>query len=356
VRLKIWSQQGDSFFKQARIEMDSKIVGTSGQCKQGMDLSYKGIWGYHPLIMTLANTGEVLRLINRGGNANSARGAATSVDETIALCRQAGFKRITLRGDTAFPQTEHLDRWDEQKVTFVFGMPIHRNVDNIAENACPRQWQPVPRGPKYDPDTPRRWRPPNVKKEIVQRREYKNTSFVKEEYIEVPYRPQKCKKTYRLVILKKHEEISEQGRLFDDYKYFAYLTNEPVSRLSSVQVIFESNKRCNQENVIAQLNECRALHAPVDSLNSNWAYMSIVSLCWTLQAWIGLTIPITGQQKTQHRQQADRIIRMEFRTFVSQFVNLPAQVVRAARGLKIKLLAWQESLTVFNRWLRVVLN
>ncbi len=94
--------------------MDGTLVETAAECKQGMDLSYKGIWGYHPLVLSLANTGEVLRLVNRPGNRPSHEGAAELFDQCIALCRGAGFRRIVLRGDTDFSQTEHLDRWHEQ--------------------------------------------------------------------------------------------------------------------------------------------------------------------------------------------------------------------------------------------------
>ena len=90
--------------------MDGTIVEITGQCKQGMDISYKGIWGYHPLVLTLAETGEVLRLINRSGNRPSQDGAAEQADLAINLCRNAGFRKIVLRGDTAFTQTIHLDR------------------------------------------------------------------------------------------------------------------------------------------------------------------------------------------------------------------------------------------------------
>jgi hypothetical protein len=59
VRLKVWAQQPREFFAQAIIEADGTLVTTDAECKQGIDISYKGTWGYHPLVLTLANTGEV---------------------------------------------------------------------------------------------------------------------------------------------------------------------------------------------------------------------------------------------------------------------------------------------------------
>ena len=111
-RLKVWRQQPKSFFEEAILDADGTMVETTGECKQGMDINYKGQWGYHPLVLSLANTGEPLYVVNRSGNRPSHEQAAVYFDRAIALCRQAGFRKIRLRGDTDFTQTEHLDRWD----------------------------------------------------------------------------------------------------------------------------------------------------------------------------------------------------------------------------------------------------
>lgn len=356
VRLRLWKQQGSNFLQQAVIDMDGTIIGTSGECKAGMDLSYKNIWGYHPLLLTLANTGEVLRLINRGGNSNSARGAANQVDQVIALCRQAGFREILLRGDTAFTQTKELDRWDADGISFVFGMPEHKNHTEIAEGIPEKAWKQLSRKPRHDPDTPHRSHKENVKRQIVEKRGYKNRRLASEWFTEVLYSPSKCKKNYRLVILRKNVNVTEQGRLFEDYRYFFYLSNLPKDQYSTAEIIQQSNLRCDQENVIAQLNQCRSLHAPVDNLESNWAYMVMTSLAWTLKAWIALSIPVDGRWQEKHEEERRRVLRMEHRTFVDQFIRLPAQVVRGARRLTVRLLSLSENLDVFNRWLRFALE
>ena len=115
MRLKVWQQQPASFFDEAVIDADGTMVETTGECKQGMDINYKGQWGYHPLVVSLANTGEPLYVVNRSGNRPSHEEAAFYFDRAIALCRRAGFRKIRLRGDTDFTQTEHLDRWDDDK-------------------------------------------------------------------------------------------------------------------------------------------------------------------------------------------------------------------------------------------------
>ena len=124
-RLNVWRRQPAEFFAEAVIDMDSTLVVTTGECKEGMDISYKGAWGYHPLLVTLANTGEVLSLVNRPGNRPSEEGAAERADRAILLCHSGGFRKIRLRGDTAFSQTQHLDRWDAAGVLFQFGEGRH---------------------------------------------------------------------------------------------------------------------------------------------------------------------------------------------------------------------------------------
>ena len=97
-RLNVWRRQTQDFFAEAVIDLDSTLVITTGECKSGMDISYKGEWGYHPLLVTLANTSEVLNIINRSGNRPSEEGAAAAADLAIGLCRRGGFRRIRLRG------------------------------------------------------------------------------------------------------------------------------------------------------------------------------------------------------------------------------------------------------------------
>ena len=91
-RLKVWNQQPSDFFDEAVLDIDGTLVATGAGCKQGIDIAYDGTWGYHPLIVSLANTGEVLSIVNRPGNRPSHEGAAEQLDLAILLCRQAGFR------------------------------------------------------------------------------------------------------------------------------------------------------------------------------------------------------------------------------------------------------------------------
>src|SRR5262249_55732968 len=151
VRIGVWAQQPAAFFDQATIDMDGFLVETTGQCKQGMDIAYDGTWGYHPLLLTLANTGEVLGLVNRSGNRPSHEGAAAEADRAMAACFRGGFRRGLLGGDTDFAQTEHLDRWNaDPRVRFHFGYDAAPNLVALADTLPERVWRLLQRPPQYE--------------------------------------------------------------------------------------------------------------------------------------------------------------------------------------------------------------
>jgi hypothetical protein len=297
-----------------------------------------------------ANTGEVLRLANRSGNRPSHEGAAARLDESIALCRAAGFRQILLRGDTDFSQTQHLDRWHEQGVRFCFGLDVTPLRHMLADDLPGTAWKPLERPPKYQVRTQPRARPERVKQQVVQQRGFKDIRLVDEEVAEMPYRPVACRHTYRAIVLRKNLEVNEprQQRLFDDYRYHLYLTDDWHG--TPEEIVFKANDRCQQENVLAQLGACRALHAPVDNLLSNNAYMLITSLAWNLKAWLALWLPeSSGRSKATQAEQKRRLLTMEFRTFVNVLVRLPAQIVRTGRRLVVKLLGWNDWQSVLLR-------
>src|SRR5204863_7803380 len=101
-RLRVWAQQPSAFFPEAVLEADGSIVPSDAECKQGMDFAYDGQYGYHSLLISLANTAETLFLFNRSGNRPSQEQADVFLDKAVSLCRRAGFRTIRMRGDTKF--------------------------------------------------------------------------------------------------------------------------------------------------------------------------------------------------------------------------------------------------------------
>jgi hypothetical protein len=349
VRLKVWRQQPDGFFEEAILDVDGTLVPTTGECKEGMDISYQGEWGYHPLVVSLANTGEPLFVVNRSGNRPSHEGAAWYLDRAARLCGQAGFRQILFRGDTDFTQTHRLDGWDQAGHRFIFGIDAMTNLVEIAENLPKPAWNRLNRPVKYEVKTEPRRQPENVKEQIVRARGFENIRLESEEVAEFDYRPTACAKDYRVVAVRKNLSIERGDQmLFDDVRYFFYITND--RQRSAAEVVFCANGRCHQENLIEQLkNGARALQAPVDNLLSNWAYMVMASLAWTLKAWFALSLSENGRWAERHSAEKKSVLKMEFRTFLNAFLLVPCQILRKARRIVCRLLAWNPWQHVFLR-------
>ena len=356
VRVGVWKQQPPEFFQQAVLDADGTIAPTNACCKQGIDINYDGQWGYHPLVISLANTREPLYLLNRSGNRPSHEDAAGYLDKAIDLCRRGGFRSILLRGDTDFSQTAYLDGWDAQgDVTFLFGLDAHQNLKLKAESLQKSAWQPLARPQRYEVQTQEREKPANVKQKIIGERGFQHLRLRAEHVAEIEYRPVKCKKAYRLIICRKTIDVTYgQEKFWDEYRYFFYITNDRITPAD--ELVLRANGRCDQENLIEQLkNGVHAMKLPVNDLVSNWAYMVMASLGWSLKAWWGLMLPEASghgqagdaRAKEARARQKREVVRMEFKRFVASVVRLPCQIIRSGRRLIYRLLSyspWQEPL------------
>jgi hypothetical protein len=349
VRAGVWKQQEAAFFERAVIDADGTLAPTTGECKQGMDISYDGQWGYHPLVISLSNTKEPLYLLNRSGNRPSQEDAAAYLDKAIELCRDGGFREVYLRGDTDFSQTAHLDRWDDQPdVKFLFGIDAMANLKLQAELLEEPAWTPLVRPARHEVATVERARPANVKQEVVTERCFERLHLRAEHVAEIDYRPVKCKRPYRLILCRKTIDVEVgQQKLWEEFRYFFFITNDRLA--PTAELVLSANQRCDQENLIEQLkNGVHAMKLPTGDLVSNWAYMVMASLAWSLKAWWGLMLPEgRGRTAEPRRQQKRDVLRMEFKRFVAGIVRLPCQIIRGGRRLVFRLLSyspWQEPL------------
>jgi hypothetical protein len=300
-------------------------------------------------VVSLANTAEPLYLVNRSGNRPSHEHAEVYLDKAAALRRRAGFRRITYRGDTDFTQTKHLDRWDRDGTRFIFGIDARANLKGLAEHLDDLKYSELERPPRYTIRTVPRQARERHKERIVAERQFDTLKLIGEEVAEFEYRPVACKRAYRVVVLRK-KLVAEKGQLwlFEPDRYLFWITNDRTS--SASEIVSLANGRCDQENLIAQLKGgVKALAMPVDSLISNWAYMVMASLAWSLKAWAALLVPEHPRWAERHRAEKRALLRMEFSTFCVALIQVPCQIVRTSRRIVYRLLSW-------NRWQGVFLR
>ncbi len=218
---------------------------------------------------------------------------------------------------------------------FVFGYDASAGLIRRADALPADAWTPLVRRPAYAVQTGPRQRPVNVKAATIVARDFKNLRLEAEAVAEFPYQPTACAQPYRMVVVRKNISV-EQGdhRLFDQIRYFFYLTNDQdtAARL----IVFLANDRCQQENLIDQLKHgVAATRMPVDTLLSNWAYMVMAALAWTLKAWFALRLPETGRWAGRYAAEKAAVLRMEFKAFLHAFMLIPVQVVRTSRRLDL---------------------
>ena len=344
-RQRVWEQQPQGFLEMAYIDGDGTMASTFGECKEGMALSYKGTWGYHPLLITLANTKEVLYVVNRPGNVTSSEGAAEWFDRAIDLVTpHAG--SICLRGDTDFSQTKHLDRWNDAGVKFIFGYDAMPNLKEEAESLPAKAWEELKRKPKYEIQTKERRKPERHKEKVVEEKGYKNIKLKGEDIAEFDYQPGSCDKPYRMIVVRKNLTIKKgEEALIDDIRYFFYITNR--QDLSKEEIVGLANQRCDQENIVEQSkNGVHAMNLPVDNVESNWAYMVMALLAWNLKAWVGLLMP--------DREKGNEIMKMEYRTFLQNIIQIPTQIIKTGRKIVYRFLSWNRWMTnIFDGWERI---
>ena len=345
VRPQLWRSRGAGLLGEvAYLDVDGTTVPTTGQLKQGMDINYKGVWGYAPLVVSLANTREVLYLVNRPGNAPSHADAPAWIDKAISLVAPHA-PRVCLRGDTDFALTAHFDRWAEQ-VDFVLGMDCNATLRAHAEALAEKAWTRLQRPAPYETRTgTTRARRHNRKKEVIRQREFLNLELNYEDVAEFDYQPKKCRRAYRVIALRKNiSRTKGETALIEEIRYFFYVTTYSADTHTPAQIVALANDRCDQENIHGQLKSgINALHAPVGDLHSNAAYMLIAALAWNIKSWHAM---MTHRKHDRHT-----FIHMEFKRFLDTVIRIPAMVIVRARAIVVRLVAYTINLDrLFSAW------
>jgi hypothetical protein len=325
VRARVWRALPRSQRQHTTLEMDSTLKIVYGDCKQGADFSYKGTWSYHPLLFTLVETGELLRVVNRPGNRPSAEGAAEMLGPCLALLREH-FKHVLVRGDSKFSTAPILKTLVDHGAEFVLGYPINPALYGFALNLKPAYWKPFRRShPHRIPGRSCRRKRRRHRQRKADRRGYRTVSTIREWVSEVSFTPPGLDHPVRLVILRKWIKQTQQRELLTHYAFRAFVTNLPPT-VSAAEVVRHADKRCNQENAIEQAkNGLGAMRMPTGTLLANGAFLMMGQVAWNLRAWLSLLALPQGTRT------------WKWGWFRRAFVHAPAHITSSARSAVVRI-------------------
>jgi len=307
------------------VDLDSHLKHIFGSKKGGADFTYKGGYGFHPLVISLSGTQEILRIVNRSGNKTSAEGAETHLASVAPLLKER-FRRVIVRGDSAFGKQALFDECQEQGFYFAMVSANQVNFDEIAEAVPERDWEPFRDKPQPTRKQKKnqRKRRRNLRRKKARARGKHDLHLCRQWIAEVPYKPARSKKTYRLVIRRQKIEESKQGELFVSWRYLYAISNLPRS-YSAETVTNLTYQRCDQENIIEQLqNGIAGMRMPTGSFLANSAFLNCARLALNLKSWLAqLVLPKES-------------VRWEWKRFRKAFVYVTARVTLAARRTIIR--------------------
>lgn len=319
------------------VDLDSHVRHVYGNQKEGADFTYKGGFGYHPLVISLAETQECLRLVNRSGNKTSADGAAEELAGLVPLLALR-FEKVLVRGDSAFARQDIFDVCDENGLSFAMVSGTQQNFAALAEGLDERHWRRFHgTAAPVTPEGKTRRRGRNLRRLRARRRGKRDLRLEKQWLAEIDYTPARSEKTYRLIIRKQRIEEAEQGELFELWRYRYVLTNLPRS-VSTEDVVRQTYRRCDQENVIEQLQRgVAAMRMPTGGFLANWAHLVCARLAHNLKSWLAM-LALPGE-----------VMRWEWKRFRKAFVYVAATVVRSARQNILRLTSSHRFASILQR-------
>lgn len=332
----------------ATVDLDGHVKELYGVQKEGADFNYKRQWSYHPLVVSLAQTGECLALRNRPGNTRSSEGAAEVLDEVLPQLKDRA-ETLLVRGDSDFDRQDLRDVCKKHGAYVAVVGRAQTGRPEIANAIPERAYRPFqPRAARAmerrcrTPSFTARRRKPNLRRKRARERDYRELRLVEQQIAEVPYQPPGCPDVYRLIVRRQLlEHHKGQQYLFDAYRYRYVITDLPGP---ADAVLDETYQRCDQENVIQQLGAgLAAWRMPVAEFDGNSAWLEIARLAWNIAKWIALlALP-------------DETSRWEWKRFRQAFVYVAAQVLRRSRQVTLRISAshrWHRTLVAAHQRLQ----
>ena len=260
------------------IDLDSTICETYGLAKEGaLHHGYTGVRGYHPLLAVAAGTGDVLMARLREGRANTVRGAAHFLTETIGRVRDAGASgQLTVRADSGFYAHEVVAVCRKQQVRFSITIRQHASIRRLIEAIPEAAWTPIP----Y-------WIPGGA--------DVAETTYT-------PFKSEKDAVPVRLIVRRVKPTPGSQLALFALYDFHAFITDRDGDTLT---LEADHRRHAEIENAIRDLKYgVGQNHLPSGKFAANGAWLAVQVIAHNLARWtarIGLGAGIVTTKTLRRR-------------------------------------------------------
>jgi hypothetical protein len=279
------------------IDLDSTICETYGLAKEGaVHHGYTKVRGYHPLLAVAAGTGDVLAARLREGRANTVRGAAHFLRETVSRVRHAGASgELTMRADSGFYAAEVVAVCRRTDVRFSITMRMHGSMRERLAAIPEDAWTPIPYWLEGGADVA--------------------------EIAYTPFADRKDAIPVRLIVRRVTPTPGSQLALFTPYDYHPFITDR-VGDMLSLEA--DHRRHAEIENAIRDLKYGMGLnHLPSGKFAANGAWLAVQVLAHNLARWtarLGLGAGIVTAKTLRRR-----------------FLGLPGRITRSARRLTLHL-------------------
>jgi len=289
------------------IDIDSFIGEVHGDQKQGASYGYTRQLGYHPILAVRSDTGELLHIRNRKGNANTQRGAARFVDELLARVRRAGHSGlIVIRADTGFENYKVMRALDREGVEFSIGVKQSKTIRALIAEIPEADWVMVADYPQT------------------------GEAQIAETMLG----------DWRLIV-RRTRLLGAQAELFPDWRYHCFATNRTLPTLTAD---IDHRDHATIELVIRDLKDQALAHFPSGQFNANSAWTVIAALAHNLGRWV-----------TQIGQPNQPIQTARSRR--RQLLQIPGRLTRTSRQWTLRMPArwpWQNAFTAVLGMIRAL--
>jgi len=315
------------------ISLDSSIFEVYGNCKENSSQSFKNVFGFHPLLLHIHNTGEMLDIIFRPGADFTSIGAADMLRDNV-LRLKPYFDEIILLADAGFYEKAIINVCEDEDIKINFIITSELNNPIRTKLSSPDLVWSEPNNETEEADDEVKHRDShtfNHRLESLKKNLNKRGKTLKVrgplKVAEFDHTVAAWERTFRFIYKRQlimEQNLLAQSNIFeatDEYFYHGYVTN--IEDKSIEEIISLIDSRGHQENFIKDFKHgLGTVHIPTKHFYGNYAYFLISMLSWNLKCWLLYKI--------------EPDLKIHWKRFRYLFVKVGAQIIKSERYVKVR--------------------